>query len=116
MTMWHGSRNDLAWYDLYKDSPVRVKVTNRSGLGGQPSGAFKVREFTKTGTSKATLTIKHLGEIMTGSIDLDDPMTYIDRNCDKQYVYNFYIGAMPATPRQAFNLFQIQHTPELKNE
>ena len=107
-TAWHGSKNDLTWYDLYKEWPIKVKFKNVSRLGGQPSGTFKVRDFIKTETSNAEFTILHRGDVLTASLDLDNPQTYLDKNYDRQYMFNFYSGSMPVTPRQAFNLMQVQ--------
>jgi hypothetical protein len=106
---WHGSNTDMKWYDAYKDQPVRVKVKNHSGLGGNPSGTFKIRSFKKIGPSKAELTITFRGEEMTGTVDLDNPETVVNKMYDKVPAMNFYIGSMPATARQAFNLFQYKN-------
>ena len=108
---WHGSDTDRDWYDGYKDAPVRVKVKNISGMGGQPSGTYTVRSFTKVGPNNAEFTVNSQGREMTASLDLDNPRTYIDKNYDKQYAYDFYSGRMPITPRQAFNLIQVKKQP-----
>jgi hypothetical protein len=103
---WHGSNNDMGWYDAYKDQPVRVKVKNHSGLGSNPSGTFNIRSFKKIGPSKAELTIRYRMREMTGTVDLDNPETVVNKMYDRVPAMNFYIGSMPVTPRQAFNLFQ----------
>ena len=108
---WHGSDTDRDWYDGYKDAPVRVKVKNTSGMGGQPAGTYTVRSFTKVGPNNAEFTVNSQGREMTASLDLDKPKTYIDKNYDKQYAYDFYSGRMPITPRQAFNLIQVKKQP-----
>jgi hypothetical protein len=108
---WHGSDTDRSWYDGYKDAPVRVKVKNTSGMGGQPAGTYTVRSFTKVGPNNAEFTVNSQGREMTASLDLDNPKTYIDKNYDKQYAYDFYSGRMPITPRQAFNLIQVKKQP-----
>ena len=106
---WHGSNTDMGWYDAYKDQPVRVKVKNHSGLGSNPSGTFNIRSFKKIEPTKAELTINsRMGE-MTGTVDLDNPETVVNKMYDRVPAMNFYIGSMPATPRQAFNLFQYKN-------
>ena len=105
---WHGSDTDREWYDEYKNAPVRVKVKNTSGMGGQPAGTYNVRSFTKTAPNNAEFTVTHQGGTMTGSLDLDNPKTYVDKNYDRKYAYDFYSGRMPITPRQAFNLMQVK--------
>ena len=110
-TEWHGSDTDREWYDEYKNAPVRVKVKNTSGMGGQPAGTYNVRSFTKTAPNNAEFTVTHQGGTMTGSLDLDKPKTYVDKNYDRKYAYDFYSGRMPITPRQAFNLMQVKKQP-----
>lgn len=111
-TEWHGSDTDRSWYDEYKNDPVRVKVKNTSGMGGQPAGTYTVRSFTKVAPNNAEFTVNSQGREMTASLDLDKPKTYIDKNYDKQYAYDFYSGRMPITPRQAFNLIQVKKKPD----
>lgn len=106
---WHGSNNDMRWYDAYKNQPVRVKVKNHSGLGSNPSGTFTVRSFKKIDATKAELTINTRTGEMTGTVDLDNPETVVDKNYDRVPAMSFYLGSMPVTPRQAFNMFQYKN-------
>lgn len=103
---WHGSDTDMEWYDAYKDQPIRVKVKNHSGIGDGISGTFPVIKFEKIDATKAELTIKSRNGEMTGKVDLDNPETVLTKQYDRVPAMNFYIGNMPATARQAFNLFQ----------
>ena len=103
---WHGSNADMEWYDAYKDQPIRVKVKNHSGIGDGISGTFPVIKFEKIDATKATLTIKSRDGEMTATVNLDKPETVLTKQYDRVPAMNFYIGSMPATARQAFNLFQ----------
>ena len=103
---WHGSDTDMEWYDAYKDQPIRVKVKNHSGIGNGISGTFPIIKFEKIDATKAELTIKSRNGEMTGKVDLDNPETVLTKQYDRVPAMNFYIGSMPATARQAFNLFQ----------
>lgn len=108
-TTWHGSKQDLKWYDAYKSQPVKVKVKNHSGIGGQPSGTYTVKSFTKVGPTKAEFTITYQGSPSTASIDLDNPQMVLDKSYLRVYPFKFYSGEMPITPRQAFNLIQVKN-------
>jgi len=103
---WHGSNADMEWYDAYKDQPIRVKVKNHSGIGDGISGTFLVIKFEKIDATKATLTIKSRDGEMTATVNLDKPETVLTKQYDRVPAMKFYIGSMPATARQAFNLFQ----------
>ena len=103
---WHGSKDDMGWYDEYKDRPIRVKVKNHSGMGGQPAGTYNIKTFKKIGSSKAEFTITSRGSEMTATVDLDKPATVLNKNLDRVSAMDFYCGSMPITARQAFNLFQ----------
>ena len=103
---WHGSDTDIEWYDAYKDQPIRVKVKNHSGIGSGISGTFPVIKFKKIDATNAELTIKSRNGEMTARVNLDKPETVVTKKYDRVPAMNFYIGSMPATARQAFNLFQ----------
>jgi hypothetical protein len=110
VTDWHGSNTDMKWYDAYKNQPVRVKIKNHSGIGSNPAGTYTVRSFKKIDATKAELTIntRMMGE-MTGTVDLDNPQTVVTKKYDRVPAMDFYLGSMPVTPRQAFNMFQYKN-------
>lgn len=105
---WHGSKNDISWYELYKDRPVRVKIKNISRIGNHPHGTFIVRSFSKINDADAEFSISSKSEELFASVNLDNPPTYLDRNYDRKTVFLFYSGDMPISARQAFNLFQTR--------
>lgn len=105
---WHGSKNDIDWYELYKDQPVRVKIKNISKIGNHPCGTFIVRSFSKINDTEAKFSIFSQGEEFFASMNLNNPPTYLDRNYDRKSVFLFYSGVMPISARQAFNLFQTR--------
>jgi len=112
-TTWHGSKQDLNWYELYKSNSVKVKTKNHSGIGGQPRGTYTIRSMKKVSPSKADFTINFDGGQVTASVDLDNPQMVVDKKYDTVLAFKFYSGDMPITARQAFNLFQIRSTKDL---
>jgi hypothetical protein len=105
---WHGPNNNPEWYQEYKDRPIRVKVKNHSGLGNNPSGTYTVRNMVKISPTEVNVDILVRGEIMTGTENLDEPKTVLNKKYDRVNVLDFYCGSMPITARQAFNLFQTK--------
>ena len=98
---WHGHNTDMEWYQLYKDTSLKVRISqNPNGLRG-PIGSYKIRSFEKVDTtneSVADLGIMYNGNIGGYDVNLDDPLKFL----------RFYAGSMPITARQAFNLFQTK--------